>query len=49
MKVHGWGEAGSSGRVVTAINKIDKRINDEVKMNSIFLTAEKETITNQQS
>lgn len=48
MKGHGWGEAGSSGRVVMAINKTDKRINDEVKMNSIFLTAEKET-TNQQS
>lgn len=47
MKGWGWGEAGSSGRVVTAINKTGKRINDGVKMYWIFLTPEKETITNQ--
>lgn len=46
-KGRGWGEAGSSRRIVIAINKTGNRINDGVKMNQIFLTPEKETITNQ--
>ena len=33
MEGQGWEEAGSRERVVIAINKTDKRINDGVKMN----------------